>query len=204
MKAADGYTPIFRNPVKDQVYTCWQSAPSQEVLTYSTKRLSDDIVSMYQINFIKKGSRLLSRVYSIDVVQRAVSESEYQYWDLIRKTTETVGGLFDPLPSQVIGNVHNDNDPTERVLGYFSGGYVQEQRIFIFNRDLPGGLTITDPYPFDCELKFVPIDQPEKVDGNVFVATVGIPPTGYSSASPNCADCTTLGGTTNKPPYWPQ
>src|ERR1041385_7182745 len=108
-----GGTPVFRNPITEQVYTCWRSTDSQEVLTVSTRSLSEDVVSMYPINFIPKGSRMLSRTYSIIVQQRAISQEEFEYWDLIRKTTESLGGLFDPLPAQAIGNVQNDNDPNE-------------------------------------------------------------------------------------------
>ena len=202
-KKVDGQ-PVFRNQVTEQVYTCWRSALSTEILTASTKKLSTDVVSMLPINFIKKGSRMLSRTYSLNVQQRAISQEEFEYWELIRKTTENLGGLFDPLPSQVIGNVHNDDDAAEQVLGYFTGGFVQEKRIFVKLLDLPNELQIVDPYDFLCEKYFVPIAQPELAGADVFVESVGIPPIGYNVAIPNCADCRSLGGDTIKPDYWPQ
>lgn len=199
-----GDTPILRDPITEQVYTCWRTQGSIQVLTVSTRNLSEDVVSMYPINFIPKGSRMLSRTYSILVQQRAISQEEYEYWDLIRKTTESLGGLFDPLPSQVVGNVHNDDDASEEVLGYFTGGYVQEKRIFVSFLELPGDLQTVDPYDFPCETRTIPYSQPELSGGDVLLSTIGIPPTAWLVGTPNCSDCTTLGGKNVKPDFWPQ
>ena len=197
-----GGLPVFRNPDTEQVFTCWRTSNSTEILTASTKRLTSDVVSMLPVNFIEKGSRELSRRYTINVQQRAISEQEYEYWQLIRKTTESLGGLFDPLPSQVIGNVHNEDDANEQVLGYFSGGFVSEKRIFVSFYDLPDNLLVVNGWDFTCEGKFVPIGQPEQVGTYVFVEQIGQPPTGYSAFPANCADCTSLGGENKPPPFW--
>jgi len=200
-----GGLPVIRDLTTEQVYDCWNSSINTEVLTASTKRLEKDVISMLPIKFIRKGSRLLSRTYSINVQQRAISQEEYEYWNLIKKTTENLGGLFDPLPSQVIGNVRNDDDPSEQVLGYFSGGFVQEKRIFVRNVDLPPDLRGADPYDFACELKSVPYDQPELAGPtDVFISTAGVPPVAWVLGTPNCSDCNSLGGSTAKPDYWPQ
>jgi hypothetical protein len=199
-----GGTPAFRNPITEQVYTCWRTQDSQDVLTASTRKLSEDVVNMYPINFIPKGSRMLSRTYSIIVQQRAISQEEFEYWDLIKKTTESLGGLFDPLPSQVTGNVHNDDDPSEQVLGYLSGGYAQEKRIFVKLLDLPSSLQVVNSYDFPCATRQIPYDEPEKSGGDVLLATIGIPPTLWLVGTPNCSDCTTLGGDNVRPDFWPQ
>lgn len=198
-----GGRPVFRTTA-EQVYTCWDSTFSQSVLTVSTARLTEDVVKMFPIRFIEKGSKLLGRTYSINVQQRAISQREFEYWDLIRKTTESLGGLFDPIPSQVLGNVHNDDDAFEKVLGYFSGGTVKKQRIYIGFYDLPDDLRTVEPKDFICELSFVPINNLSSVGDREFVAQVGQPPTGYTASSPNCVDCRTLGGENVKPKYWPQ
>jgi hypothetical protein len=199
-----GSTPVFRDPITEQVYTCWRTEDSQDVLTVSTRKLSEDVVSMYPIHFIPKGSRMLSRTYSIIVQQRAISQDEFEYWDLIRKTTENLGGLFDPLPSQVTGNIHNDDNPGEVVLGYFTGGYIQEKRIFVKMADLPVNLQVVDPYDFPCETREIPYSQPELSGSDVLLSTIGTPPTAWLVGTPNCSDCTTLGGDNIKPDFWPQ
>lgn len=198
-----GGLPVFRDPITEQVFTCWNSTLNTEVLTTSTRRLDSDIVSMFPINYIRKGSRMLSRTYSINVQQRAISQEEFEYWDQIRKTTESLGGLFDPLPSQVVGNIRSE-DPGEVVLGYFGGAFVAEKRIFVNNADLPDDLMVVDGYDFTCELRFVPIDQPELAGADTFVEQIGQPPIGYTVAIPNCADCRSLGGENKEPSFWPQ
>jgi hypothetical protein len=193
--------PVFRDP-DEQVYTCWNSTISTDILTTSTKRFSSDVVSMFPVRYIKKGSRLLSRMYRIDVEQRAISEEEYEYWELIKKTTENLGGLFDPLPSQVTGNVRNDDDESEQVLGYFSAAYVSQKSRFVSFYDLPGYLESVDPYDFECILRFIPINHLELIGGDVFVEQIGQPPTGFTAAIPPCADCRSLGGNNVKPEGW--
>jgi hypothetical protein len=201
----EGGTPVLRNlGAGDQVYNCWTNSLNTEVLTASTKGLGRDRVSMLPINFIKKGSRQLSYLYSMLVQQRAISQEEYEYWGLIKKTTESLGGLFDPLPSEVSGNVHNETDASEKVLGYFSGGYVQEKRIFVRNSELPPALRGVERWDFDCEVKSIPYDQPQLVGTDVFLGTVGIPPVAWSITTPNCGDCRSLSGDNIKPDYWPQ
>lgn len=198
----DGVIPVYRPP-SEQVYTCWRTINSTAILTTSTKHLNTDVVSMYPIRFINRGSRMLSRLYSINVEQRAVSQEEYEYWNLVKKTTENLGGLFDPLPSQVTGNVHNDNDPGEQVLGYFSGGYTTTKRTFLAYSDLPGPLMTVDPWDFVCEVKTIPITNFDLVGDLVYLQSQGIPPTAYSAAPAMCADCTIMGGQNVKPSFWP-
>jgi len=198
----DGFTPVIRQP-NEQVYTCWKGSQSTEIIIVSTKNLTSDVVSMLPVTFINYGSIRLSRMYSINVRQMAISEEEYEYWELIKKTTENLGGLFDPLPSQVTGNVHNDNDPKEQVLGWFGGGFVAEKRIFVSVNDIPSQLAHVNK-EIICETKYFKLSELNQVGDLIWVSQVGIPPTGYTAASPACADCTFLGGENKKPSYWPQ
>lgn len=57
---------------------------------------------------------------------------------MIKNTTQT-GSFFDPMPSQLFGNIKQMNNPTETVIGYV-GVYTTEQSIFfILEADLPPG-----------------------------------------------------------------
>lgn len=198
----DGDIPVYRSP-SEQVYTCWRTVNSTEILVASTRNLTQDVVSLLPVRFIKKGSRLLSRAYKMKISQLSISQEEYEYWQLIKKTTESLGGLFDPLPSQVTGNVRSDSDPSEQVLGYFSASHVAEKEFYLLYTQLPAPLQRVDPYEFSCELKIIPVGQFNLVGDNVYVNSIGIPPTAYSSASAMCADCTFLGGANTKPEGWP-
>ena len=196
------FQPVYRQP-NEQVYTCWNSTFNQDVLTTSTKRLSSDRVSMFPVRMLAKGSLLLGRTYSINVQQRAITQEEYEYWELIKKTTQSLGGLFDPLPSQVVGNVHNENDVNDKVLGFFTGGFVQEKRIFIGFYDLPGYLRTVDDRMLTCLPTFIPINHLELVGDLTYLEQIGQPPTGYTAVQGTCADCRALGGDTLRPKFWP-
>lgn len=196
--------PVYRDP-EDWVYTCWQTQNSTNILINSTKRYTQDLVSMFQVYHVPKGSRKFSHFYRLTVQQRAVSEQEFEYWQLMKKTTENLGGLFDPLPTQVIGNVHSDDDAAEDVLGYFSAGITSEKVLMMKYLDLPGYLRVIDPWSFQCTSRGVLLNELGTVKPyEVYVKEFGMPVVlGYEVTLDNCADCRTLGGDNKRPPDWP-
>lgn len=204
-KKVDGWIPVMRDP-SEFVFDCWQSVESQNILVTSTNHLQEDIVSMFPINFVKKGSRRFSRFYRIVVRQQAISQEEFEYWEMMKKTTENLGGLFDPLPTQVIGNLHNDNDPDEYVLGHFGGGTVVEKTLFIKFLELPGYLRVVDSWDFQCAPRGLFLDELHTIQFNeVYIKTFGAPGQvdGYLTDLDLCADCRSLGGDNKRPPDWP-
>lgn len=194
--------PVLRTPA-DNIYTCWRTDPSTPILLGSTVRLTQNIVNHFPLNFLPLGTIKLSIKYSALVRLRGIGEEEYSYWQLLQKTTENLGGLFDPLPAQVTGNIHNSTNPGENVLGYFSGGYLQEKRIYISPNELPVNLRIVD-YPF-CLQDSVPAARISSLgSSSLIIASYGVPAIlGYTTSSPSCVDCRLAGGITTKPGFWP-
>lgn len=196
--------PLYRD---EDIYHCWQNASSTEILIASTARLNEDVVSRFALTVIPKGSAKLNHKYSILVKQIALDEPAFQYWQLLKKNTESLGGLFDPLPSQVQGNIYSQTDPGETVLGYFSASAVAEKRFTISLFELPQEYQLVRQFP-ECELLTVRLSQIPKLPFEVaylIVSTVPEPP----GADPNfyystkyCSDCRLQGGTTNRPDYW--
>ena len=205
-KMVDG-TAIER-PVDERIYVCWDSHPSTEILLGSSVRLSDDVIQDYPIVFLPGNSVKISRRYSILVQQRTLTKEAYDFWLQLEKTTESLGGLFDPLPSQVLGNIKSTNDPGEPVLGYFSGGQVSEKRIFIAFLDLPDELLAMKERALCPESDVTSIsvsDIPGTPNSTylidpIYVQGVGI--VGYTTAPAPCVDCRVLGGSTKKPDFW--
>ncbi|HZI25111.1 MAG TPA: hypothetical protein VFD46_08545, partial [Chryseolinea sp.] len=117
---------------------------------------------------------------------------------------ESLGSLFDPLPSQVIGNIKNKNDASQPVLGYFTGGSVTKKRIFINFAQLPRELR--EVKSRSCPLELLPVAAiPSTSDMNLVSAegspvVVGYLYSGYSG----CMDCRDDGGVNVRPTYWPQ
>lgn len=189
---------------EEKVYTCWRTIPAATVLVATTNRLQSDVVNDFNVCFVPRGSVKISIKYSILVQQQTLSEDGYNYWLNLQKTTENLGSLFDPQPSQIIGNIYSVSDSHEPVIGYFDGGFVSEKRIFIAADELPSRLT---NYSRDCSLDSVFYPVPGVPSGNAsFVVTPfsDIVPekNGYLISTRNCVDCTTLGGQTIKPDFW--
>jgi hypothetical protein len=184
------------------LYMCWLSKPSTEINIASTEHLSGNLVRDYQLVFIPKGAEKISRKYSILVEQRNLTKEAFDFWTQLKKTTENLGTLFDPLPSQVLGNLHSQTDSNEPVLGYFSGGSVSKKRIFIEIGDLPPDLRRSSPPP--CAIEQIPNDQLSGSPDMLLIGTYGVPfVEGYTySTGKNCMDCRDNGGVTSRPDYW--
>ena len=201
-KLVDGEA-IYRTQ-EENIYYCWGTEKSSTILVTSTTRLGQDRVNEFPLTFVAKGSRKVSKIYSILVEQRAIDEKAYDYWTQLQKTTENLGGLFDPMPSQVKGNFYNENNTSEPVLGYFSGGSVEQNRIYINFNDLPTHLLVNE-YGKQCEITEVLVEDLHKLPyDKVLLESFGqFVILGYTVSTTECADCTSFGGTTTKPDFWP-
>jgi hypothetical protein len=194
---------VSRDLVGGRVHICYSTAESSKVLISTTADQTGDVINNYQLVHIPAGSRKLSRNYSILVQQRALDEESYSYWQQVQQTSENLGGLFDPLPSRITGNIHATGDASEVVLGYFTGGGVEEKRIYINVNHLPEELRFVDR-------RFCPIDSilvgnlRNYIDGQGLLSPYGSPAViGYTVTSPQCMDCRSDGGVLTKPAGWP-
>ncbi len=57
---------------------------------------------------------------SVRAEQWSISESYYDYLFTLRQQTAFIGGLFDPPPASIKGNVVNVDDSDDYALGYFN------------------------------------------------------------------------------------
>jgi hypothetical protein len=186
----------------ERIDICYSTVASSKVLIGTTRDQSGDFINDYPLVFIPAGSKKLSRHYSILVQQRALDETSYNYWLQLQRTNENLGGLFDPLPTRVTGNIHRIDD-SELVLGYFSGGGVEEKRIYIDPADLPEELRVVNR-------AFCPVDSvPSSFinnfrNGDALIAPYGTPIIiGYTLSTNSCMDCRSEGGVLTKPSFWP-
>lgn len=191
----------FRN---DEVYVCWQSQNSKNILLGSSAKLSSDVINQEPILLIPFGDKRISVLYSILVNQYVLDSSAYNYWNALKSNTENVGSIFDPQPNQTRGNIYCTTDSSETVIGYVSAGNIQQSRIFISNSQMPSDWNRIP----NCTEYLVPKDSTE-----YYFAVGGFAPylkdstlsgkvNGYYSASATCVDCT-LSGTNVKPSFWP-
>lgn len=191
---------------EDLVYTCWRTLPGTQVLVATTDKLRHDVIDNFKIHFIPKGSIKISKKYSILLRQQTLSEEGYNYWLNLQQTTENLGSLFDPLPSQLIGNIHCVSNPDEPVIGYFDGAAVSTKRLFIDAGDLPSSFRSFSRG--NCTLDSVIFANPSMPTGSAsYVVSVFSDPlnprkNGYLVTTSNCYDCRSQGGLTTKPEFW--
>lgn len=119
-------------PVANVKEYCWKNNKSDGILIYTQETGTPGYVMKQPINFIATGKsdRLLVQ-YSILVSQYSISKKEYDFWNNLKQVNENGGDIFAAQPFSVTSNVHNINNPAERVLGYFQVSAVKQKRKYI-------------------------------------------------------------------------
>lgn len=186
--------PVLRKP-DQQVFNCFGNDISTNILLGSTINLSSDVVYQNQLTRIALTSEKLETKYSILVRQYALDADAYQFYTVLKKNTEEIGGLFGELPSSLSGNIHCISSPAKIAIGYITATNMQSKRIFISNSALPPTPTI---YPYQCE-----IDSTADISilaGSTDLTLIALGSKYYYSSAV-CVDCTTR-GTTKTPLFW--
>jgi hypothetical protein len=196
---------VVPRPAEQSINTCWRTESSTTILIGTSDRLSGDVIYRFPLQFIAKESIRISKKYSILVEQQVLSEEAYSYWLSLQKSTETLGSLFDPLPSQANGNIYCVDTPSETVIGYFGGGSVETKRIYILPSDIPKELRHYSPAV--CKIDTIGIeDIPTTPSPTLLLSTVLAPNgaiIGYTTSSSTCVDCRVWGGgVTVRPDFW--
>jgi hypothetical protein len=207
---SSGY--IWRNGPKTEerkpnefIYQCWGNSNSSPILTGSTVKLDKDVIYLSPLTLVPSNSEKLTEKYSILVKQYALTKEAYDFWEILKKNTESLGSIFDVLPSELTGNIHSVNNTAEPVIGYISAGSMQQQRIFITKDKLPKWRPL---YPYACSepdtvllgIENVVFGGGAKIPLNEVYNEIGIL-SGHTSAPRVCADCT-IRGTTKRPIFW--
>lgn len=197
-----GQGVVVPRPPEEYMYWCWRTVNSTGIFVGSSAKLQEDVIRQYPLIFIPKASWKLARKYSVLVTQQTLTEEAYNYWLQLEQTTERLGGLFDPMPSQITGNFYNATDPSQPVLGFFSGGAVVEKRMFVSFTELPRHLQeITRESCFADTIKLADIIN--YGPGTLLIDSYGAPVTeGYLTSGTPCIDCRSRGGTTVRPSFW--
>ena len=177
---------------QDDITTCWRTLTSGNILLATTNNLSDDHLADRAITSVSGKSQKMHIEYSLLVKQSVLTREGFEFYDALRKNTESVGSIFDAQPSQLFGNIRSTNDPAEIVIGFISAGSVTQKRFIIQSKDMPSDwFNLEDNSICEESLKYL------IVPGDPFILVVqGSTPLLY------CADCRLLGGTKQKPSYW--
>jgi len=197
---------IFPYDVLYSVHSCWSTIPSANILLGSTIALSQDVISHIQVANIVQNDTRMDIGSSFLVRQLPLTEEGYNYWLTVQKNSQSLGGLFDLKPAQIMGNMHCTTNLKNPALGFVSASSIQSQRIYISNKNLPGWHSNPS---YVCPLVEVMLDQlnlliynypdtsygPYHFQGDLIVSLIVAPK--------SCMDCRYQGGINIKPDFWP-
>lgn len=200
----DDQRRIFYTDASTQTTDCWGTTVAPNITTATSEALAQDVISFVPVEVVPQNDERMALRYSINVRQYGLTKEAYNYWEIVRKSSQQTGGIFDPQPAQVIGNIHCVSNADEPVIGFVSVSYITEKRIFIGYRELTdwnyhyalGNICKTDIWPTN------------QVDFRIF----NYPDTSYQPfyfsgtntivAKKICVDCRRRGGTNQKPSFW--
>jgi hypothetical protein len=210
------YDPVRKIivPRTTSLYTCWRTERNTAIKQASTSQLAQDALTDQTILLLSGRNERLQIRYSVLVSQYAETPEEFAYLELLRKNTEAVGTVNDPLPTQLTGNVHRLDNPAEPVLGFVGAHTLQFKRLFISRSELPAQTTAKFDSPYsNCLLGYeefcdrltgICIKYPQTrlfQQPNTIPIDLNFNPDGYTGASPECTDCR-LRGSITKPSFW--
>jgi hypothetical protein len=180
-------------------FICYKTEVNNELFLLTTEGLKMNKYKKAYLHFVDDHTQRLLFNYSILVKQHSLSKEAYSYWLTIKKNNQETDGLFAEQPSMPIGNIRNENDSTEVVLGYFSVSSETTKRIVIkygvyelrFD-EVPWCTPIVSEGPLPLEPRPMYFINTTKPDGTSVI--------GYTF--PQCVDCTLLDGVLEKPDFF--
>jgi hypothetical protein len=193
---------VVSRPAADQIFTCWHTGPSLDILLGNSLKLASDVIYRQPLRLLSANGVELSILYTMLVRQWALTDSANNYASIMQKNTESLGSIFDAQPSQLVSNIECLSKPGKQVIGYISAGTVQQERIWISNADVPG-------WDYVASCPYSPAFPPDSFSQRFQFQIMGripveVPGMGIGAFEPYCADCRAAGGITTPPPFWPK
>jgi hypothetical protein len=202
----DNQGRIFYTDPSTQTFNCWRTFGSTNISTATSESLAQDVISYAPVNTILQNDERISVRYSINVKQYGLTKEAYNYWEIIKKSSQQTGSIFDPQPAQVNGNIHCISNPDEPVIGFVSASYVTEKRIFINKNEVTdwhfkyaGSICVTDTIKANPNFMIFP--YADTTFGPYYFIS-NFPTPDLVIAKKPCLDCRRSGGVTIKPVFW--
>ncbi len=192
-------------PPGEERVRCWASARSTGISLGRTDFQARDELEKQPLFYIpSRGTDRLRVRYSVLVKQYALTENAFGFWQDLQKFNENTGSLFDPLPNEVRGNIVNEADPNEPVIGLFEVAGSSSRRLYIDNSEFEPPLFVPSiPTFFNCPIDTLTTaaELREALDNGRAFVYYEILLNEFYIADPPCADCRFRGENT-PPDFW--
>jgi hypothetical protein len=190
----------------ERIDLCWNTNLFPKIILQNAARFEDNTIIQRELVRILNESEKLSQRYSIKVRQRAIDQATYDFWEILRKNSDDIGGIFSPLPSLIRGNIKAVGHG-EDAIGYVSMGQSASRRIYINNADVYPWSVFIPEYEF-CNVfqDTIPPNEARFAFNNIDRVPArevydGFGLIGYRASTKQCTDCT-LRGTNVAPEFW--
>lgn len=185
----DGKLTQFSMLTSLNTYYCWGRDSSKIMLLETTDKLSENRVDRKKLFEIPCDDERISILYHLRVSQTQLHEEAYDYFRAMQEAIERTGDLFSLVMSGgENGNVFNDNDPDELIIGYVDVATTTWTELFI-----PYDFDLYEPKPEYCTI----FEQGKDVQ-----AWVDYDKKTFSTFP--CVDCRTrLHASKERPEGWP-
>ena len=200
---------VYRDP-EERIDLCYRGGESSDLILETSSRFEDQFVFRQSITQILDNDERLGIRYSILISQKALDKKASEFWEILRKNTDDIGSIFSPLPSNIGGNIKNDQNPDTPVVGFVSLGTIKQRRLYIAAQEVAPWIVMEPAYG-GCFLESDTIPKSEYAQSfasgsflpviPIWSETSAQEPLGYRGSVRTCADCT-LRGTNVKPDFW--
>lgn len=190
---------IYSYPLDvEDLYFCWKSAEVSDLLLGSTSHYSENRFIRHALYTMDCHDMRTQYLYSVQLIQEAIPEDAWRYYEAVRRNSSDVGGLFSPQPTEVHGNLHNRTNPGEWVIGYVCVTRPAVHRHFIDMRNL-GFHKINRSWETFEDFKVDSQYWEDYWRAGYLVSRVEEV---VFWASKRCLDCRAQGGTKDRPDWW--
>jgi hypothetical protein len=188
---------FFPYPNPDSLHTCWRTTPLNEILVATSGLLDPTAINQFPLHFVSTETKMLSFRYSPLVKQLSISKSAFNFYKAIEKQNIETGNLWSIQPYQILGNIHNVDDESEPVLGYFVVAGASEKRIYVNKPPLEFYYNVCQP---DFESVQYIADE-NRDTWPIYIDDIMV--LGWAMAdSKSCFDCRLAGGSLTPPDFW--
>lgn len=198
-------------PRTEEAEICYGTKNSNDIILTTTASLNEDRVH-FPVRFISDQDYIITHRYSILVRQYVQSLAAQTYYKTLKKISGSGSILSPTQPGFFYGNLRSEDNPNEKVIGFFEVSSVSSKRMFFNYRDLFPTENLP-PYYTECELISLKFcfgpgttcrgdDIIDYINSNTLVLYYRDHLTNYYNLFPTpCGDCTSFSSNI-KPSFW--
>ncbi|MGN0229617.1 MAG: DUF4249 family protein [Muribaculaceae bacterium] len=194
---------------------CWAKHNSTSINLYNTSNLTEASVKHHKVAEVPGDDIKFDGLYCITVFLNAISDEAYDYYEELKRQTESSGSIFTPMPSDVRGNITCISNDKKIMRGTITASLPTVKQLFIDRDEVKEiisqdfGLAYVKPDPQISWKDFINDIKQRITDGYIIWGTqpassmYDLTPSGTRFYYPHMCNCIMRGGTPYKPSWWP-